>query len=316
MNAHCVTDDELHAYVDGQLAPERRLFVERWLADDPDAARRAEDYRAQAALLHELFDPVLREPASGPVEELTGKLRGHMPGNDNAAPWHARSWVRMAAAVMLIIGGAGGGWLGRGAVDQSPVVQQRQTLQTFAEEATQAHRFYTSDERFQVELGADNQDELNSWLSKRVGRDVFGPDLGKVGLRLIGGRSLPTELGAGAQYMYVNEANKRVTLFVGAPRSGNPAKFGFSQNGDVATIYWVEGPLAYALAGRMSKEDLLRVAEAVYNDVKAGPRRPEPQSQQNQQPQPQQEQQPQQQQQDQPPAGVQPISDTHKPKDS
>ncbi|NUB18939.1 anti-sigma factor [Azospirillum formosense] len=238
-----------------------------------------------------------------------------MPGNDNAGPWHARSWVRMAAAVMLIVGGAGGGWLGRGAVDQSPVVQQRQTLQTFAEEATQAHRFYTSDERFQVELGADNQDELNSWLSKRVGRDVFGPDLGKVGLRLIGGRSLPTELGAGAQYMYVNEANKRVTLFVGAPRSGNPAKFGFSQNGDVATIYWVEGPLAYALAGRMSKEDLLRVAEAVYNDVKAGPRRPEPEPQNQQNQQPPQDQQPQQQQ-DQPPAGVQPISDTHKPKDS
>ncbi len=314
MNAQRVTDDELHAYVDGQLAPERRLFVERWLADDPDAARRAEDYRAQAALLHELFDPVLREPASGPVEELTDKLRGRMPGNDNGAPWHGRSWVRMAAAVMLVVAGAGGGWLGRGAVDESPVVQQRQTLQTFAEEATQAHRFYTSDERFQVELGADNQDELNSWLSKRVGRDVFGPDLGKVGLRLIGGRSLPTEQGAGAQYMYVNDANKRVTLFVGAPRSGNASKFGFSQNGDVATIYWVEGPLAYALAGRMPKEDLLRIAEAVYSDVKAGPRRPEPPPQQNQQP-PQDQPQPQPQQ-DQQPGGVQPISDTHKPKDS
>ena len=314
MNAQRVTDDELHAYVDGQLAPERRLFVERWLADDPDAARRAEDYRAQAALLHELFDPVLREPASGPVEELTDKLRGRMPGNDNGAPWHGRAWVRMAAAVMLVVAGAGGGWLGRGAVDESPVVQQRQTLQTFAEEATQAHRFYTSDERFQVELGADNQDELNSWLSKRVGRDVFGPDLGKVGLRLIGGRSLPTEQGAGAQYMYVNDANKRVTLFVGAPRSGNASKFGFSQNGDVATIYWVEGPLAYALAGRMPKEDLLRIAEAVYSDVKAGPRRPEPPPQQNQQP-PQDQPQPQPQQ-DQQPGGVQPISDTHKPKDS
>ena len=313
MNAHCVTDDELHAYVDGQLAPERRLFVERWLADDPDAARRAEDYRAQAALLHELFDPVLREPAGGPVEELTDKLRGRLPGNDNAASWHGRSWVRMAAAVMLVVAGAGGGWLGRGAVNELPVVQQRQTLQTFAEEASQAHRFYTSDERFQVELGADNQDELNSWLSKRVGRDVFGPDLGKVGLRLIGGRSLPTEQGAGAQYMYVNDANKRVTLFVGAPRSGNPAKFGFSQNGDVATIYWVEGPLAYALAGRMPKEELLRIAEAVYNDVKAGPRRPEPPPTPNQQPP--QDQQPQPQQ-DQQPNGVQPISDTHKPKDS
>ncbi len=314
MNAQRVTDDELHAYVDGQLNPDRRLVVERWLADDSEAAQRAEDYRAQAALLHELFDPVLRESASDPVHDLTEKLRGRVAGNDNAPAWHARSWVRMAAAVMLVVAGAGGGWMGRSAVGTSPAVQQRQTLQTFAEEATQAHRFYTSDERFQVELNADNQDELNSWLSKRVGRDVFGPNLEKVGFRLIGGRSLPTDLGAGAQYMYVNDGNKRVTLFVGAPQAGNPAKFGFTQNGDVATIYWVEGSLAYALAGRLAKEELLGIAEAVFNDVKAGPPRrdPPPQQQQNPQQQPQDQQHPPEQQQN----GVQPISDTQKPKDS
>lgn len=306
MNAHRVTDDELHAYVDGQLAPERRLVVERWLADDPEAARRAEDYRAQSALLHEIFDPVLREPASDPVHDLTEKLRGRVAGNDNVPAWHAKPWVRMAAAVMLVVAGAGGGWFGRGAVNNAPAVQQRETLATFAHEASQAHRFYTSDERFQVELGADNQDELNSWLSKRVGREVFGPNLDKVGYRLIGGRSLPTDLGAGAQYMYINDQNKRITLFVGAPQAGNPSKFSFTQNGDVATFYWVEGSLAYALAGRLSKEELLGIAEAVYNDVKAGPPRreqPQPEEQQNQ---------PHEQQQN----GVQPVSDTQKPKDS
>ncbi len=306
MNAHRVTDDELHAYVDGQLAPERRLVVERWLADDPDAARRAEDYRTQAALLHEIFDPILREPASDPVHDLTEKLRGRIAGNDNVPAWHAKPWVRMAAAVMLVVVGAGGGWFGRGAVHNVPAVQERQSLATFAHEASQAHRFYTSDERFQVELGADNQDELNSWLSKRVGREVFGPNLDKVGYRLIGGRSLPTDLGAGAQYMYINDQNKRITLFVGAPQAGNPSKFSFTQNGDVATFYWVEGSLAYALAGRLSKEELLGIAEAVYNDVKAGPPRreqPQPEEQQNQ---------PHEQQQN----GVQPVSDTQKPKDS
>lgn len=316
MNAHQalgrVTEDELHAYVDGQLDGNRRLAVERWLAEDPEAARRAEDYRAQAILLHEMFDTVLREPPSDKVQELSDRLKGRIAFNDNRPAWHARPLVRFAAAVMLVVAGAAGGWMGRG-VDQqagAPVAQQRQTLATFAQEATQAHRFYTSDERFQVELGADNQDELNGWLSKRMGRDVFGPDLGRVGYRLIGGRSLPTDLGAGAQYMYANDANKRITLFVGAPQGGNQSNFSFTQNGDVATFYWVEGPLAYALAGRLSKEELLEIAKAVYQDVKAGPpRREAPPEQQ------QQQQQPQQQQQEQP-AGVQPISDTHKAKES
>ena len=312
MKAQQVSEDELHAYVDGQLDGNRRLAVERWLADDEEAARRADDYRTQSALLHDLFDTVLREPPTDAEQDLTDRLKGRLAFNDNRPAWHARPLVRLAAAVMLVVAGAGGGWLGRGVQQAgSPAVQQRQTLATFAEEATQAHRFYTSDERFQVELGADNQDELNGWLSKRMGRDVFGPDLGRVGFRLIGGRSLPTDLGAGAQYMYVNDGNKRITLFVGAPQAGNPSAFSFTQNGDVATFYWVEGPLAYALAGRLSKEELLEIAKAVYADVKAGPPRRDPP--QDQRPQDQQQQQPQPQDQ---PAGVQPISDTQKPKDS
>lgn len=314
MNAQTVSEDDLHAYVDGQLDGNRRLAVERWLADDSEAARRAEDYRTQTALLHDLFDTVLREPPTDAEQDLTDRLKGRLAFNDNRPVWHARPVVRWAAAVMLVVAGAGGGWFGRGGQAPSPVAQQqqqqRQTLATFAEEATQAHRFYTSDERFQVELGADNQDELNGWLSKRMGRDVFGPDLGRVGFRLIGGRSLPTDLGAGAQYMYINDADKRITLFVGAPRNGNGSDFSFTQNGDVLTFYWVEGPLAYALAGRLSKEELLQIAKAVYSDVKAGPpRREDPPKDQQRPP----DQQPQQQDQ---PAAVQPVSDTQKPKDS
>lgn len=313
MNARQVTEDDLHAYVDGQLDSNRRLAVERWLADDDEAAARVEDYRTQTALLHDLFDSVLREPPSDAVQDLTDRLKGRLAFNDNRPAWHARPLVRFAAAVLLLLAGAGGGWIGRGVQTVSPAGQQRQTLATFAEEATQAHRFYTADERFQVELGADNQDELNGWLSKRVGRDVFGPDLGRIGFRLIGGRSLPTDLGAGAQYMYINEANKRITLFVGAPQSGNPSTFSFTQNGDVATFYWVEGTLSYALAGRLSKEELLEIAKAVYSDVKAGPPRRPPPSEPQPRPADTAPQQPQMQDA---PAAVQPISDTQKPKDS
>lgn len=313
MNAHRVTEDELHAYVDGQLDAHRRVAVERWLADDPEAAARAQNYRLQAALLHDLFDPVLREPVVPEVEDLTDRLRGRIVVNDNAPAWYANPWMRSAAAVALVVGGLAGGWMGRSAVEE-PVVQQaaqpqrHETLAGFAEEATQAHRFYTSEERFQVELGADNQEELNSWLSKRVGRDVFGPDLSRAGYRLIGGRSLPTEVGAGAQYMYTTDNGKRITLFVGAPRSGANNSFSFTQKGDIATFYWVEGNLAYALAGPLSKEELLEIAKAVYNDVKAGPpRRGQPGDQGKPQDQPQGEQQNN---------GLQPVSNPIHPKES
>ncbi|MGQ9370479.1 anti-sigma factor family protein [Azospirillum sp. A39] len=313
-------DEELHAYVDGCLDGDRRLAVERWLAEDAEAARRVEDYRAQAALLHEIFDPVLREAPTDAAHELTLQLKGRLAGNDNVPPWHARPLVRVAAAVMLVVAGASGGYLGRSAVAPAPVtvaqpVAKRATLQTFAEEAAQAHRFYTADERFQVEMGAEDQGALNSWLSHRVGRSVFGPDLSKVGYRLIGGRSLPTDTGAGAQYMYINDQSKRITLFVGQPPAGQEASFSFAQNGDVATFYWVEGGLAYALIGRLSKDELLGITKAVYEDVKAGPKPAQPAEQPPQQPMaPQPAEQPQMQRQEQNP--VQPISDTQKSKES
>ena len=326
MTAHRLKDEDLHAYVDGYLDGDRRLAVERWLADDAEAARKVEDYRAQAALLHEIFDPVLREEAGPEIQELTDRLKGRIAGNDNRPVWHARPWVRMAAAVMLVVSGAAGGYFGRGVTTPSPVAQQqRQTLVTFAEEATQAHRFYSADERYQVEMGADDPSALDSFLSQRVGKDVFGPDLSKVGFRLIGGRSLPTELGAGAQYMYVDNQGKRITLFVGAPPAGQSNSFSFVQKGDVATFYWVEGQLAYALIGRLSRDEMQGITKAVYDDVKAGRRfaPPPQQQQQQQQQQPQQQQNPDEKNPDQQRRegeqqgnGVQPVSDTHKPKDS
>ncbi len=313
MTAHRMRDEDLHAYVDGQLDGDRRLAVERWLAEDQEAAVKAEDYRVQAALLHEIFDPVLREEFTPDVQDLANTLKGRIAGNDNRPLWHARPWVRMAAAIVLLIGGAAGGYLGRGVTIPSPAAQQqRQTLLTFAEEAAQAHRFYTADERYQVEMGADDPGALDSFLSQRVGKEVFGPDLSQVGFRLIGGRSLPTDLGAGAQYMYINDPGKRITLFVGAPPAGQSNSFSFAQNGDVATFYWVEGQLAYALIGRLSRSEMLGITKAVYDDVKAG-RRIAPPAQKPEDPE---EKNPDQRHDAEPSSGVQPISDTHKPKDS
>ncbi|WP_431857701.1 anti-sigma factor family protein [Azospirillum sp.] len=317
MTAHKLKDEDLHAYVDGWLDGDRRLAVERWLADDPEAARKVEDYRAQAALLHEIFDPVLREEHVPETQDLADRLKGRIAGNDNRPAWYAKPWVRMAAAVMLLVSGAAGGYFGRGASIPSPAQQQqRQNLLTFAEEAAQAHRFYTADERYQVEMGADDPGALDSFLSQRVGKEVFGPDLSKVGYRLVGGRSLPTDLGAGAQYMYINDQGKRITLFAGSAPQGQNNSFSFAQKGDVATFYWVEGQLAYALIGRLSRDELLGITKAVYDDVKAGRRLAPPPPQQQQQQNPEEKNPDQQRRESEQGNGVQPVSDTHKPKDS
>jgi anti-sigma factor RsiW len=57
-----VSDDELHAYIDGGLDPARRLAVATYLATHPREAARAEAFRAQREGIHALFGHVLDQP--------------------------------------------------------------------------------------------------------------------------------------------------------------------------------------------------------------------------------------------------------------
>ena len=43
-----VSEEELHAYVDGELPIERREAIEAWLASHPDDSARVATWRAQA----------------------------------------------------------------------------------------------------------------------------------------------------------------------------------------------------------------------------------------------------------------------------
>jgi anti-sigma factor RsiW len=56
-----LTDDDLHAYADGQLSPERAAQVGDALGREPSLAARVTDIRQQNAKLRDVFDPWLRE---------------------------------------------------------------------------------------------------------------------------------------------------------------------------------------------------------------------------------------------------------------
>src|SRR5260370_37403262 len=94
-----VTQDELHAYVDGELAPDRRIAVEAWLASHPNDALRVAEWRAQAHAIRARYGALV----SGPVPPRfdVGNLARS-----------ARSWRGIAAAGLLVavLGGGGGGW--------------------------------------------------------------------------------------------------------------------------------------------------------------------------------------------------------------
>ncbi|MBT9456775.1 MAG: anti-sigma factor [Burkholderiaceae bacterium] len=269
---HPITEADLHAYVDGQLTPERQREFEAYLGRRPDEGQRVQQLRAQKRELRALFDPVLDEAVP---ERL---LRAARP----RPPWHEQRWV--AGLAFALLGGAAG-WGLHGALQPQAALQlaQQAPAAAFAQRAAVAHAVYSPEQRRPVEVDAAHEEQLVTWLSKRMGATMKPPRLQAVGYELEGGRLLPGGQGPVAQFMYRNTepGGGRLTLYVsneigalpaatGAPRpaSGNAeTAFRFAQQGSVKVFYWVDGAFGYAIAADAERATLARVSGEVYSQL-------------------------------------------------
>jgi anti-sigma factor RsiW len=250
-----VTEADLHAYVDGRLDAARRAEVEAWLATRPEDAERVADYRRLGEELRAFYEPVLTEPLPPALA-------------DAAAP--SPHWTRVAAVLAWVaLGAAIGGIAGWELRDARPVASTQDVGATMAHRAALAHATYSPEVRHPVEVGADQEAHLVAWLSKRLGAPVRAPKLEAVGYSLVGGRLLPGDNGPVAHFMYQCNRGTRITLYVRTEAAGNrETAFRYARENNVGVFYWVDRKLGYALSSAdISKEDLLKVANAVYQQL-------------------------------------------------
>ncbi len=260
MSLSPITEIDLHAYVNGQLPADRQAEVEAWLADHPDDAARLHAYRAQNHALRERFAPVLGEPLPAALRTLAAP-----PARQKTAWLPRGSLQRMAAGFAIAIISGLAGWM---AHDQYPREARVAQGMTLPRQAAVAHAVFSPDVRRPVEVSAEQEDQLVTWLSKRLGTPVRPPKLGAVGFELIGGRLLPGNSGPVAQFMYQDASGQRLTLYVSTENATHrDAAFRFAQEGKVNVFYWVDGQFGYALSSGIAKNDLARVATAVYQQL-------------------------------------------------
>ena len=74
----------------------------------------------------------------------------------------------------------------------------------------------------------------------------------------MGGRLLPDQGLPAAQFMYEDGTGRRLTLYMRKETGLNNTSFRFSERDGFGSFYWIDRPLAYALAGRSAA----RTAEA------------------------------------------------------
>ena len=67
--------------------------------------------------------------------------------------------------------------------------------------------------------------------------------------------------------MYEDGTGRRLTLYMRKETGLNNTSFQFAESEGFGAFYWVDRPLAYALAGRLTREELMSIATAVYGQL-------------------------------------------------
>ncbi len=267
-----LSEDELHALVDGHLEPQRMQVLQARLETDPEAATTLAAWQQQREALRGLHLAVASEPL--PATLAAAAERAGLQQTTRDTWWR---WGGMAAGLLCSFAL---GWFGHGQFDSDTAqrIASRHRPATagaaeFARQASLAHLVYTPEVRHPVEVTAAQQEHLVQWLSKRLERPLKLPQLSALGYELVGGRLLPGEDGARAQFMFQNAAGVRVTLYLGAMRNGAAGGaaaatpqtgFSFAEEGAIPRFYWVEQGFGYALAGKLTRAELMALAQLVY----------------------------------------------------
>jgi anti-sigma factor RsiW len=281
---HPLSDADLNALLDGEVGAPERAALEQRLQLDPSAQQRLANWRAQRDAIRRLHAGLLQEPIPDAL-----RAAAQQASQARGALWSGFRWGGLAASVLLAFAA---GWLSSAqwsGQHSERLVASAQTQPVFARDAALAHAVYTPEQRHPVEVTAAEQAHLVQWLSKRTGRALKVPDLSAQAYQLVGGRLLPGDRGARAQFMFEStQSGPRITLYMGAVGSaGDPTvqpvpsstprsmpapdqqetAFRFSQDGTVNSFYWVDQGFGYALSGTLTRGDLLTLARVVYQQL-------------------------------------------------
>jgi len=251
-----ISDEQLSAWIDGELDAAGHVRVEAWLQDHPEDAARAATWADDRQALRALFAPVAAEPAPAALQRMVWR-RGALP----------RWALAASAAGLLVLGGlVGGGLVWRQQQHEMARLQVRLaggTAQGWVQRAAFAHSVYTIEPRHPVEVQAQ-EEHLARWLTRRIEVPVKLFDLQSLGFELVGGRLLPDGPGKSAQLMYQDAKGLRVTVYLRKPEQGATTAFSYERQGELGLFYWVEEGCGYALVGALPRETLLALAEAIY----------------------------------------------------
>lgn len=244
MNSSPFTDEELGAYLDGELPAARRPAVAAFLASNPDHARRLDAYRTDGEAIARLF------ANAGEITKSPPAARRQAGRIIAATPW------RRAAAIAFLIAGAAASffWLYGRSTEPSDLAR-------FGGQAAIAYA--TRPASLTVSLG-----DVSRLISSSLSSPVTFHDPSASGFRLVGSRAIAGAKSPQVQLVLRNDSGTTITMYLEARPKAEDAPFvpvstGLAQT----TLVWIDDEMACAVSGTLPANELESTARLIYKHL-------------------------------------------------
>ncbi|MBI1867502.1 MAG: anti-sigma factor [Methylocystis sp.] len=276
-----VEESELHAFVDGELDPERQRQIADHLVRRPEDAALVEAWRRQNAALRGAFAQTAQEPLPVSLQATAPRANANpanaswtrSSGSGKATPRRpvrrledlrrSRRRYALVSSIMTLLAGvvvASVAILAFTGSASPPEEAERGAASTgFVARANVAYLTFAKDAR-PVEIGADRSGELAAWLAERAGFGTL-PDLSREGLRFIGGRLVPGAAGAAGLLLYETPRGERVELYFERAEASAAPSDPLRAAPGLAAIEWRAAGMAFVLLGPLPAETMQAAAE-------------------------------------------------------
>jgi anti-sigma factor RsiW len=242
-----ISDEELSAYIDGELGAVRMTDITSLAQYDHVLAQRIASFRDDKLRLSEIYGPLSARPLPPAwlhtVEQAQRQRR--------SVPARRRLYAMAACLALLIVGALAYGLIARSREDT-----------TVADAMTARHESLVMTAATGTTI---TEDAANLTIQALLGSSVKAPDLGKLGYRLAAAHTVAN--GKAVTLDYADANNRIVTLYL--RRSPGTARFDMTRRGPTRICVWQDEVLSAVMLGEMSAGEMLRLATLAYAGLSA-----------------------------------------------